>query len=360
MVSTLLRYALKLRPKLRNLFWDFTYVCNLRCKHCFYWNPERASITLSKLKSCGKELTFNEIKEYIVPKLIRAGIKCIVLTGGEPLVREDVWEVLQLLYKHNFTVVIYTNATLIDSRFKSRILVSSCNGIQVSLDGPEDVNDEIRGAGTFRKVTRALHLMNEAMNELHKRVNVVVNCVINRYNMHVLSSLVNALKDFNIMISYQFLEWKDSITKTNGWSLPIGEDLRKVDPIIVYRECKKAIELGKRYGIKVRFHPLSWPFNEDDVRRWFYDPKYRPSNHCLFIWDSIRLDPYGNIYPCMYIYKVLGNVKTHDIDKCFFSEEMKRLRLNIRGKPLDLCNKCCKLVKRPYGRILDLIVKYIN
>lgn len=360
MVSTLLRYVFKLKPKLKNLFWDITYVCNLRCKHCFYWNPKIASITLSRLRSYGRELTFSEIKEYIVPKLIRANIRCIVLTGGEPLVREDVWEVLRLLHKHYFTIVLYTNATLIDSKFKSRILVSSCSGIQISLDGPEDVNDEIRGVGTFKRVIRALHLIDEAMNELHRKVNIVINCVINRYNMHALSDLVSALKDFNIVISYQFLEWKDSVIETNGWIQPIGEDLRKVDPDVVYRECKKAVELGKKYGIKIRFHPLSWPFNKNDIEKWFYDPKYRPSNHCLFLWDSIRLDPYGNIYPCMYINKTLGNIKIRDVNECFLSEEMDRLRRSIRGRPLDLCNKCCKLIRRPYDRVLDLVIKYLN
>jgi len=323
---------------------------------------------MQKILDYGPELSLNEVRQYLVPKLIKSSVRYVIITGGEPFIRSDIFHVMRILRDNGMKVIVYTNATLIDTYSKARNITALCEGMQISLDGPEDINDEVRGEGSFNKVIKALFLIQRAMDELGVKINIVINCVIHRYNYmrlaELIRALVKALGSYNISISYQFLEWKtpemarDLEGKT--WAIPICEELRRTNPEILWRQCKKVIKLGKEYGIRVSFHPLSWPFTLEDVKAWYYDSSYRASNHCLFIWDSVVMDPYGNIYPCRYFYTTQFNIKHTDLESAFHSKIFNKWRLTIRQRPLPPCTKCCMLKKRSYDRFLNIVTKTIK
>ncbi len=82
--------------------WDITYACNLKCKHCY--------ATAGKLLS--NELTTEEAKQAI-DKLERAGVPMIAFSGGEPLVRPDIFELSKYAANKGIYVAMATNGTLI-------------------------------------------------------------------------------------------------------------------------------------------------------------------------------------------------------------------------------------------------------
>ena len=83
--------------------WQITSRCNLRCKHCYYIDKDYSS----------KEITKERFKE-ILDELNELGIVEINLTGGEPFIRKDIFEIISYIKQKNIALKISTNATLIN------------------------------------------------------------------------------------------------------------------------------------------------------------------------------------------------------------------------------------------------------
>lgn len=127
--------------------WHLTEQCNLRCRHCY--QGERA----------GNEMRLPEINEVIseASDMIRqwsmtCGVEfsaCMNITGGEPFLRPDLFEILYEVKKHGFKVYLLTNGTLVDRGRAQKLARSGVDGVQVSLDGAQDIHDVLRGQGSF-------------------------------------------------------------------------------------------------------------------------------------------------------------------------------------------------------------------
>lgn len=130
---------------LREIHWEVTNQCNLRCKHCL----------LSSGSVRDKELTTSEAMAAL-ESLQVAGVLQVNFTGGEPFCREDFLGILNRAVSLGLQVAVITNATLLrDETLK----VIKCLGVElgVSLDGAsEATNDVIRGHGSFRQTIETL------------------------------------------------------------------------------------------------------------------------------------------------------------------------------------------------------------
>src|SRR5437899_11931037 len=98
---------------------DITYRCNERCRHCYLDHDDRG------------EMSANEIK-CILDQLAEAGVFFLVVSGGEPLLRKDCFEILQYARALSFNVKLKTNALLIGEREVTRIRDLGIEQIQIS------------------------------------------------------------------------------------------------------------------------------------------------------------------------------------------------------------------------------------
>jgi MoaA/NifB/PqqE/SkfB family radical SAM enzyme len=157
---------------------NVTNRCNLSCQHCFIYrdgNPNAAPI------SARDEVSDAEMLDSLASLRDRHGFTSMLWMGGEPLLRRDLLVAGVRLFARN---TITTNGTI--------PLVDLGPGVLyvVSIDGPEDLNDAIRGRGTYRKVIRNLHRL-----PLPFSSRVQVQCVVTRRNQHRLEELVLALRE---------------------------------------------------------------------------------------------------------------------------------------------------------------------
>ncbi len=136
--------------KLRYLFWECTRRCNLNCLHCG--------------SDCGKDDDEaglpRPIIEGVLDRIAQAydasGI-VLVTTGGEPLVRKDVMQVLAHAGELGFRLGMVTNGMALDQRRAEQLAEVGLESIVVSLDGPEPIHEWLRDRkGSFRKACRAL------------------------------------------------------------------------------------------------------------------------------------------------------------------------------------------------------------
>ncbi len=136
--------------KISKISFGITHRCNLNCTHC--------SVDASSMSS-PEILATDEVKE-IIDNIINVGPDFLFITGGEPLAREDFFEIITYL-KNRFSGVLslMTNGTLINAA-NIDMLVSFFDGFDISLDGFDETScSKIRGAGTFQKVIDSVKLL---------------------------------------------------------------------------------------------------------------------------------------------------------------------------------------------------------
>src|ERR1700678_1511301 len=128
------------------LTWELTYACNLACVHC--------------LSSSGRrdpdELSTDECKT-LIDEFERMQIFYVNIGGGEPTVRSDFWELVEYATEHHVGVKFSTNGSRITTEVAQRLAGSDYVDVQISLDGATaDVNDAVRGAGSYATATTAM------------------------------------------------------------------------------------------------------------------------------------------------------------------------------------------------------------
>ena len=138
--------------------WHITDSCNLRCKHCYHESYSHNGLELDQLVKIGAHLC-DAIKKW-------GKIGSFSITGGEPFLRQDaVFRLLDFIENRKEVghVDILTNGTLIDEKAISQLSkYKKLRRIQLSLEGLEDTNDKIRGAGSYDIITSKICELNRS------------------------------------------------------------------------------------------------------------------------------------------------------------------------------------------------------
>jgi mycofactocin biosynthetic radical S-adenosylmethionine protein MftC len=150
------------------LTWELTYACNLACAHC--------------LSSSGRrdphELTTQQC-EAVIDELQRMQVFYVNIGGGEPTIRPDFWHLLQYAVDHQVGVKFSTNGVRITPERAQFLASTDYVDVQVSLDGATaDVNDHVRGPGSYATAIRALRNLADAGFQDAK-----ISVVVTRHNV---------------------------------------------------------------------------------------------------------------------------------------------------------------------------------
>ena len=130
------------------IIWNFTNRCNLACHHCYsYANPNSEDFLTT-------EFILDSIKE-----LKKAGIKFVIFSGGEPLIRKDIFVISKAMREAGIVTYLSTNGLYVDEKNVDNI-IKYFNYIGISIDGIEEVHDEFRGLkGAYKKSLDAIDLI---------------------------------------------------------------------------------------------------------------------------------------------------------------------------------------------------------
>ena len=212
--SHLLQFS---RDKKPVVVWNMTKRCNLRCVHCYAFAENETYR--------GDELSTDEGRA-LIDDLASFGSPVILFSGGEPLLREDLPDLIDYAVEKGLRAVISTNGTLITPE-KARIF-ARCNlsYIGVSLDGLSEVNDTFRGVrGAFAKAIEGIRNAREA------GIKVGLRFTINKRNVDEIPKIFDLLEQENIpRICFYHLVYAGRGSKL------IAEDL-------THEESRRAVEL---------------------------------------------------------------------------------------------------------------------
>ena len=127
--------------------WHLTEACNLWCKHCYQGERSIEEMPLPDIKK-----TVAEISDMIDDWSEAYGVefsRSMNITGGEPFLRRDCFDILGEIKKKGFEVSLLTNGTLVTRERAQRLADLGVDAVQVSMEGAEDVHDAIRGKGSY-------------------------------------------------------------------------------------------------------------------------------------------------------------------------------------------------------------------
>ncbi len=134
------------------LTWELTYACNLACVHCLSSSGRRDP----------RELSTAECKT-VIDELQRMQVFYVNVGGGEPTVRRDFWDLLDYATAHDVGVKFSTNGSRITPAIAARLAGADYVDVQISLDGASaEVNDRVRGPGSYDTALRAMHALADA------------------------------------------------------------------------------------------------------------------------------------------------------------------------------------------------------
>ncbi|MCP4669618.1 MAG: radical SAM protein [Deltaproteobacteria bacterium] len=165
----------------RVLAWEITRKCNLHCIHCRALASEDAP---------QGELTLAEYRT-LIDDVAGFSRPIIILTGGEPLLREDLFDIAAHASAAGLRVAVSTNGTLVTHDTARRLAASGVASCSISIDGSNaEVHDDFRKqAGAFEASLRGMKILQEA------GIKVQINTSLTRRNMHDLENIYQLVKD---------------------------------------------------------------------------------------------------------------------------------------------------------------------
>jgi radical SAM protein with 4Fe4S-binding SPASM domain len=163
--------------------WNITRACNLKCVHCY--NDSGSS-------KADDELSTPEAKE-VLEDLARFSVPSVLFSGGEPLMRKDLFELLDCAGRLGLRTVISTNGTLITREAAEKMREHNVSYVGISLDGVGPINDEFRGVeGAFEKAVEGIRNCQEAA------VRIGLRLTLTKRNVQDLEALFDFFERENI------------------------------------------------------------------------------------------------------------------------------------------------------------------
>lgn len=299
-----------------------TYRCPMKCKMCNIWQYPTDK---------EKEIKAKDLE--ILPQL-----KFINITGGEPFVREDLEEIVEVAFRKAPRVVISTSGWFEDRVIKLAERFPNI-GIRISIEGLSEKNDDLRGrAGGFDKGLRILLKLKEmGVKDIGFGITVSNNNSKDMLSLYRLSkSLGMEFATAAFHNSYYFHKNDNAITNK--------------DEVIANFEELINMQLKEN-------HPKSWFRAYFNMGLINYIEGNRRMLPCEAGTVNFFIDPYGDVYPCNgledHIWKEsMGNIyQAKDFEDIWFSEKAQKVRALVRK-----CPKACWMV----GTAAPVMKKYIK
>jgi len=257
-VRFMVREAVK--PSLRYLQLHITERCNLNCAHCYLGEKNHKDMRLRTIAQVLEEFSHFGFK--------------VLITGGEPLLHRNFWDVLKLASDLPLKVEVLTNGTLITPEVALG-LSKYADQVQISLDGMMEGHEHIRGKGTFRATMEGMMNANDFMP---------VSCatMIHSKNLNEFDAMEGTLKELGI----------------NEWILDIpsnaGNMLNQCDLSV---KNEDAVKIFKRYGYSTGVH------------------KGDGSLSCGSHICSVK--PNGDVSKCGFFHDYVGNIEKATLELCW-------------------------------------------
>ncbi len=286
------------RGGISSVIWVVTERCNLKCIHCYEGGRNTPEIStedafriIEKLNDAGKPLTF--------------------ISGGEPLLRDDIMLILGKLKDLGFRVILSTNGTLVNEEVATKLADLGIDNVAIPLYGPQQFHDYFTGTPiSHDRVIRALELLSDA------GVSLTIKTVVARSVLRNLDYILEVASRFGAKAVYlcDFIPigrgrlLKDEIVSRDEWRNLLN---RFIDEMI----------LGDKYPeieLDIGLHPSAAVYVMEELRRRGYDVseaenKMKRRRLSVEGRGFVSISPTGDVLLINYLPIKLGNIVREDL-----------------------------------------------
>jgi MoaA/NifB/PqqE/SkfB family radical SAM enzyme len=298
--------------------WHITNLCNLHCKHCYQED-------FSKNSDLGWK-GLKRVSDHILATLSEWDRKaCIHLTGGEPLLKEELFNLLQYLDPETEIeeLGIITNGLLFNPEAVKRLSAfPKLKKIKISLDGADaEVHDSIRQKGVFEKVIQSLPMIKQ-----ENRFEIILMFTVMKRNYKSFPSLIRLCQNLGVdgLILERFI--------------PLGRGKKFMNEVLEKDQWRELVEILMEF--------FSMKVDEDDI------PSYQAFQitfdedgtellgaPCIIGRDGLCIMPEGIVFPCRRFPIPIGNLINESLKEIWGSSSLLdqlRKKKNLKGR----CGKC--------------------
>ncbi|GAB4483764.1 MAG: radical SAM protein [Thermodesulfovibrionales bacterium] len=308
--------------------WEITRRCNLRCVHC------RSS---SEMEAKGHPDFSTEEAFRVIDDIVSYSSPVMVLSGGEPLVRKDVFEIAKYGNAKGLRMCLATNGTLVNEDICGKIRDAGIRIVSLSLDGASaDVHDDFRNQkGAFDGTVNAARLFKK------HGIEFIINSSFTKRNQEEIPKVYRLAKELGATAWYMFMIvptgrgeeiMKELISKEEydrildwHYDMEKEEDLLLVRPTCAPHYYRVALQRAKGEGAAVKRRTLKFSTGG--------------SKGCLAGQLICLIDVDGNVLPCSYFPLPAGNIREKSFKEIW---ENSKLFLDLRDfkKYKGRCGSC--------------------
>jgi radical SAM protein with 4Fe4S-binding SPASM domain len=293
--------------------------CNLRCKHCYQTGRNVDEMSLVEVREVVKEIsdTLNEWRDAY-------GIDfspSFNVTGGEPFLRGDLFEILSEIEDRGFDIYLLTNGILIDKRKAKGLFNLGVKGVQISVEGPKEIHESIRGKGSYAAS------MKGAKNLLDEGLKVSLNITLSSINAGSFTDIVDLALNMGVhKLGYSRLV-------PSGRGAGMLQEMLSTDTVKDLYEKIFSLETGNLQIV------TGDPVASQSVAEDADDMGDIPSGGCAAGVSGLTILPDGTIVPCRRLYIPIGNIRRDSFREIWSTSgvlEALRNRNRYSGK----CGAC--------------------
>jgi len=285
--------------------WELTAACNLSCRYC------RASASHEPDQG---ELDTDEAKRFV--ESIAPLKPMLILSGGEPLLRPDLFQIIRLAVSLGIRVSLASNGTLITSGLAEEIADSGVSRVSISLDGADAaMHDHGRGQGSFERSIKGIE-------NLRGRVDFQINFTVTQKNQSELIRIFDLAEKLGAAALHIFFLVPTGRGREEDVITPVRQEemLRQIEGEMDRRTLEVQVTCAPQYArLKKPGHG-------------------RGSGGCLAGRRFVFVSRKGEVYPCGYLPLRVGSVREKNFIEIWEnSPELQALR---EGKLKGKCGRC--------------------
>ncbi|MBI2851511.1 MAG: radical SAM protein [Chloroflexi bacterium] len=298
--------------------WHLTERCNLKCLHCYQ-------------KAAVDEMGFEEICQAIgdIKDTVEGWGReyevqispSLHFTGGEPVVRREIFDILAHARALGFSLSLMSNGTLITGDIAHRIKESGVSDVQVSLEGLQEVHDRVRGQGSFEHAVRGIR------NLVSEGIDTNINFTLSRINAGEIEGLTLLAEE----IGAGAVTFSRLVACGRGEELA-GEMLTPTELSNLYKEARK---LGADHKVEVFSSDPLFILSElgEEVPQTDF-----PIGGCAAGMYGVTITSDGSVMPCRRMDLSIGNIRQKSLRELWQSPVLWSLR--NRSEYHDGCESC--------------------
>ncbi len=318
--------------------WGITGACPLKCPHCYRDSAE---------KPLPGELKYDECVQ-VIEELAKLRPRLLVFSGGEPLLRQDIVDLVSYASSRGLRVAVATSLATATQETIKRLVDAGLKLVAVSLDGASsEVHDRFRGVpGLFKKVTELINVL------LDYGITVQLNFTLTRKNAEELPKVAELAERLGVRYMHvlHFLPVGRGRKYTSELELPVKSALTLLMNLL-RREWNIII--------KPTCIPQFWPLAKELLPDLYAKLTAMYAPGCIAGSRYFYISPIGDVQPCPYLGLKLGNVREKtlsDILKEPLFEKLRSRELSGRCGSCsyrDICGGCRARAYELTGNVLS-------